>query len=89
MKSIWNPTLDQVIEAMELAQARGKKPGESYEDEFFEVMEKYNQKPCGNTELNKEEFLSDLAQRGGNILDVSIDDTGKSTYTHIKQKIEE
>jgi hypothetical protein len=33
-----------------------------------------------NTELNKDELLNDLAQKGRNVLEISTDDKGKQSY---------
>ncbi len=49
---------------------------------FMELMKSKNIKPSGNTELNKKEFLNELALNGKKIL--NIDEKG---YNIIKKKI--
>jgi hypothetical protein len=84
MKAIWNPSIEQYLEAVDLAKSRGKKPGESFETEFFEVMNKYNMKPSGFTELNKDEMIQETLSHGKSILDLSVDEKGKGTFKTYK-----
>jgi hypothetical protein len=85
MKYIWTPTINDILEAIELAQSRGVKPGESYEKEFLEIMAKNNKKPNGATELNKEEIIREMVEKNGNILVISINTKGEQTYNIIKK----
>jgi hypothetical protein len=85
MQELWNPTIEDVIEAQELARSRGKGAGANYEEEFREVMQKKGKKPFGHTELNKDELLSDLAQKHGNILNMAVDSQGNVKYS-VKKK---
>lgn len=74
MRSIWNPTIDDVLEAIELAKSRGKKDGESYEAEFIEVMQKKNKKPVGFTELTDKEMIAEQLSHGNKILEIETKD---------------
>ena len=85
MQELWNPTIEDVLEAQELARSHGKGAGESYEDEFREVMQKKGKKPFGHTELNKDELLTDLAHKHGNVLNMNVDSQGVTTYNVIKK----
>lgn len=85
MNCIWNPTFDDIFEAMKRAKTNGKKAGDSYEEEFIEVMQEKGQKPIANTELTKEEMIKEYTSHGKNILDVSVDKEGKSNYKIYKK----
>ena len=85
MNSLWNIDLDTYIEVMELAQANGKKPGDSMQEEFLEIMKKKEIKPLGHSELNKEELIQEYISKDKKVLDISIDDKGKSSYKIFKK----
>jgi hypothetical protein len=86
MNAFWNPSLDQVIEAIELAKANGKKEGDNYEAEFIQVMNKYNQKPFSRSELTKEEWLQEQVSHGQTILDMSTNSEGVTKLSVIKKE---
>ena len=86
MNYIWTPTIDDIIEAIELAKKNGKKEGESYEEEFLEVMNKNNKKSIGATELTREEFITEQCSHGKAILSMEVDNTGKQTNKIYKEK---
>jgi hypothetical protein len=88
MQELWNPTIEDILEAMELARSHGKGAGENYEDEFREVMKKKGKKPFGHTEFTKEELINDLAQKHNGVLDISTNSSGEQTYKIIKKKDE-
>ena len=85
MNCIWNPTFDDIFKAMKRAKANGKKAGDSYEEEFIEVMKEKNQKPIGNTELTKNELIQEHLSKDKKVLGISIDDKGKSSYKIFKK----
>ena len=95
MKAIWNPKIEDVLEAIKRATANGKKPGESFEDEFHEVMKEKNQKPFAGTELTKEELWGQLVQDGKTILnpwfnthyDESVDEKFVSLVSNLYFKL--
>jgi hypothetical protein len=87
MRAIWSPTLDQYIEAMELAQSRGKKAGDDFSKEFFEVMEKYKIKPSGFTELNRDELINEMTSHGQTVAEMETKDN--KTKLKIYKKREE
>lgn len=89
MNALWNANIDDIIEAMELAQSRGKKPGDSFESEFLEIMEKKGKKPFSHTEFTREELIADLTQKSYKIFDIQTDPQGQPTYRVIKSKNEE
>lgn len=81
MNNLWNITIDDYFEVIELARKNGKKPGDSMEEEFLELMNKKNKKPFGATELTKDEYISEQLSHGKNILSV---DTKEDGTTQIK-----
>lgn len=86
MQFIWHDVkIDDILEAQALARERGKQPGESYEVEFLEVMEKKGIKHSGATELTKEELLQEYASHEKNMAHIQIDDKGKQTLKIHKQ----
>jgi hypothetical protein len=85
MRQIWQLDLDTYIEIVELAKARGKKEGESIEEELIEVMAKKGIKPSGFTELTNDELMKEQASHGKNVLSIESKD-GKTIYKTAKQK---
>jgi len=88
MKQVWQLTIDEYIEIVEIGQELGLKPGESLEQVLLAYMEIKGRKPLGSTELSKEEFLREAISKDNKILNVSVDKEGKQTYTFIKKKEE-
>ena len=86
MKYLWNITIEDYKEAIELAKKHGKKAGDSMEAEFLEVMKNKNKKPLGATELTTEELMKEQASHGKSVLNIETDETGKSTYKITKPK---
>lgn len=84
MRQIWNPSIEDVLEAMELARSQGVKPGESFEKQFLEVMAKKNIKPSCSTELNNEELLQEYLSHGKGVAHLEIDSQGHETLKVIK-----
>lgn len=84
MKSIWSLNIDDYMEVVKRAQANGVLPGESMEKEFIEYMKEKNQKPCGNTELTKEELIKEYASHGKKVLNMETKD-GKTIFKIIKE----
>lgn len=70
MKQIWQLNIEQYFEIVELAKAHGKKAGDNMEDEIFEIMNKYNIKPSGCTELTQDELANEIASKGNKVLNV-------------------
>jgi protein-tyrosine-phosphatase len=77
MNNIWTISIDDYIQIMEeaivLGNSRGKKEGESIEQEFFEIANKRGIKiqKLGATELNKEELKEQYKLAGKKILDLT------------------
>jgi len=86
MNSLWRMTISDYLEIVKIAQANGKKPGESMEEEFIEYAKLKNLKPCGHTELTKEELIKEHASHGKSILDISTNKEGKQQTRIIKPK---
>ena len=79
MNSMWSITMEDYMEVVRRAREAGLQPGESMEVIFIDYMLEKGQKPFAHNEFNKVELLDDLAQKNGNILDISVDDKGKQT----------
>ena len=86
MNSLFHITIDDYLEVTKMAKANGKKPGESMEEEFAEYVRLKNLKPCGHTELTKEELIKEHASHGESILDISTNKEGKQQTRIIKPK---
>lgn len=85
MKYLWSATSEDYMEIVKMAQANGKKPGDSMQEEFLQYMKEKNRKPIGATELNREELLSEYASKGKNILDIRTNKEGKTSLGIIKK----
>lgn len=83
MNSIWALTIDDYIAIVERAQAGGCKPGESMEKWFIEYMNEKNIKPVGQTELTKEEFISEQISHDKTLLNMETKE-GKTNFTIYK-----
>ena len=82
MKYIWNPHNRRY----NWSSKSGKKPGDSYEVEFLEIMEAKGKKPLGASELTKEELVKEYSSKGATVLDVQTDNKGDQTLKIIKPK---
>jgi hypothetical protein len=71
MAYVWQITIKDYIEVVELAKARGKQPGDSMEKEFLEIMNKKGNKPKAETNKNLEELNKDLNKAGFKTLNLS------------------
>jgi hypothetical protein len=88
MKEIWVLNADELLEIYDIAKKVGIKPGESIEPVLREYMKFKGRKPNGHTELNKEEFMKEIMSKNDSVLDININDQGKSEYRHYKKKEE-
>jgi len=86
MNSLWRMTLNDYFEILKMAQANGKKPGESMQDEFDEYAKSKNLKPFTNTELNKDEILSEIVSKDKKILNIETDKKGKQKIEIVKKR---
>jgi hypothetical protein len=82
MRTIWNITIDQYLEVIELAKSHGKVAGMSMEEELLQIMEKYGNKPSGHSELSQDELLQEVASHGKSVLGMETKD-GKTIYKTI------
>lgn len=85
MNSIWQLNFDDYMEIIKRAKAGGVKPGESIEKYFIEYMKEKGKKPIANTELTKEEFIAEQLSHDKKILNISVDDKGKTEYKTYKK----
>jgi hypothetical protein len=84
MNNIWQITIDDYIEAIELARSRGKVAGQSFEEEFLEIMEKKGKKSSGSTELSQDELLKEVTSHDKKVLSMETKD-GKTLFKTIKE----
>lgn len=82
-KYIWNITIDDYIEACELAKSRGKKAGDSLEVEFLEIMKKKNKKPVGKTdkEIDIDLLTGELRDQGIKVLNLKEEERRRNNET--------
>jgi hypothetical protein len=80
MKFLWNITIDDYLEAVKRAQANGKKPGDSIEEEFLEIMKEKGIKHSGATELTKEELIKEYKSHDKSVLNVETDKQGNTNF---------
>jgi hypothetical protein len=88
MNYMWNPEMQDVLDAQELARSRGKVAGQDYTTEFLEIMKKRNKKPFGANEFNKEELINHLTEKSGKLLKINTDDKGVQTFEIYKKEKE-
>lgn len=86
MKSLWQITIDEYFEIVDIAKKLGRKPGDSIEDIFIHYMKIKNRKPIGHTELSKDEMISEYLSHDKKVLDISVDEKGKSNYKIYKKE---
>ena len=86
MNYMWNPSIEEVIEAQELARSRGKVAGQDYTTEFLEIMKQKNKKHFGANEFNKEELITHLTEQNGKLLKINTDDKGMQTFELYKKE---
>jgi hypothetical protein len=90
MNSLWSITVEDYEEVVRRAREAGLKPGDSMEAIFLDYMHEKQRKPFAHNEFTKNELLSNLAEKSGNILDISHNSEGVTEYKVIKkQKNEE
>jgi hypothetical protein len=85
MNSMWSITIEDYEEVIRRAREAGLQPGDSMEAIFIEYMAEKGQQPFARNEFSKDELLQQLAEKNGNILDISTDDTGKQSYKIVKK----
>jgi hypothetical protein len=89
MQYIWSPSIDDVIEAIELAKSRGVKAGDSYEKEFLEIMAKKGIKPSCASELTPDELVKEYLSHDKKILKVDHDSMGVANVNLIQKNTED
>lgn len=85
MNSLWNITIDDYLEIVKRSKEKGLKPGDDMTPVFLEYMAEKNQKPISNTELNKGELVQEYLSKDKKVLDINVDDKGKSSYKIFKK----
>ena len=85
MHSLWNITPEDYLEIVKRSKEKGLKPGDDMTPIFLEYMVEKNQKPIGATELNKGELIQEYLSKDKKVLDINVDDKGKSSYKIFKK----
>ena len=67
MGYLWMATLEDYFQAVQLAQANGKKEGENFEEEFLMIMQAKGKAPLAETEMTQEQLINTLLDKGINI----------------------
>lgn len=70
MGYMWNITIQDYAEIIELAKAHGKKPGDSMEEELIEVMKRKGKAPICKTEKSPDDIAQQFAKDGLKVLRV-------------------
>ncbi len=85
MNSLWQITIDDYLKVIEISQEMGIKPGESMEEVFLAYMKVKNQKPIATNELTKEELIKEIVSHNKKLLQIEVDNEGKTKYVFCKQ----
>ena len=85
MNSLWSITPDDYFEIVKRSKEAGLKPGDDMTPIFLKYMEEKGKKPIGNTELTKNEMISEYLSHDKKVLDISVDEKGKSNYKIYKK----
>ncbi len=80
MKSVWQISIDDVLEIYDRARKDGVKEGESIEKYFLEYAREKGIKPIGHSELTKEEMINETASHGKNVMSIEVNKKGKTIY---------
>jgi len=70
MNNLWQITIEQYLEIIELAKQHGKKEGDSMQEEFNEIMKKYKIKSLGTTNKDIDDLTGDLRENGIKVLNL-------------------
>ena len=81
MRAVWNITIEDYLNIVELAKAKGKKAGDSMKEEFIAYMKEKNKKPECHTELTDEELLLLYADKGKQALNIRTEKGQTKFYT--------
>lgn len=69
-KYIWKIDLNDYMNAIKLAQERGKVEGDNFEEELLAVLKAKQIKPMGTIDTSIEDFIKDAEKQGTKILDM-------------------
>jgi len=86
MNSLWNITIQDYINIVEMARLNKKSPGDSMEEEFAEYAKLKGLKPYANTEFTKKEIIEEITSKNKTILNIETDKNGKQKSEIIKKR---
>lgn len=70
MKKLWNITINQYFEIIDLAKKNGKVPGNSMMEEFEIIAKKYNLNCIGETDKDIDILAGDLREENIKVLNI-------------------
>jgi len=85
MNSLWQINVDDYFEIVKRSKEAGLKSGDDMTPIFIKYMQEKGQKPIANTELTKEEMINEYLSHNKKVLDISVDEKGKSNYKIYKK----
>ena len=85
MNSIWKIEMEDYLNVVKICQELGMKPGDDMTPVFTAYMEQKGIKPIGHNEFSKDELLQQLAEKNGNVLDISTDKEGNQSCKIVKK----
>lgn len=71
MNILYSLTVDQYLELMDLAILNGKVAGELMDEEFEVIVNKYNLKPIGSTELDLDMLTGEMRDSGIKVTNIN------------------
>lgn len=86
MNSLWQLTIDDYLEIVKRSKEAGLKPGDDMISIFMKYIEEKGKKSIGNTELTKDEMIQEYLSHDKKVLDISVDEKGKSNYKIYKKE---
>lgn len=86
--SVFYMDISIYLEIVKLAQEHGKKPGDSMQEEFLEILKKKRKEIeyLGNTDKDKDLLLGDLREEGLKIFDLDEERRKKDNGRKRKEK---
>jgi len=89
MNSIWNISIDDYLAIVKWAKEDGLQAGQSMEKYLFAYAKAKGIKPVGHTELTNDELIGEYVSHGKKILDMKVNNDGKTEYKIVKPKEDE
>jgi len=85
MNSLWSINFNDYLEIVKRSKEIGLNPGDDMTSIFLKYMKEKGQKPIGNSELSKDEMITEYLSHDKKVLDISVDEKGESNYKIYKK----